>query len=164
MALIEDVKGIIVSSNGEYRTFGIHKMVNVSELTDENYHDESFNIDIADSEWFKKSNCPYDKNKSLRGQIFDLTKYGFSIILNGNSKSDIGDTYIYTVQCPYNMSDNTKEFFSGIYEEFNELIKKDDALFFGEPYLEGEYIWDDSAYSIDDFYEKMNISRNSKQM
>ena len=162
MALIEEIKVIIVAANGEYRTFGVHKMADVSELTDENYHDSSFNNEIVRSEWFKKFNCSYDENLPLRAQIFNLTKHGFSLILNGNSRSSIGDTYLYTVQCPYDISDNTKEFFSQIYEEFDELIKKNDALFFGEPYLEGEYIWDDSAYSIDIFYEKMNINKPTK--
>ena len=162
MALIENVKGIIIGNDGEYRTFGVHNHF-TSEGEDDDFHDVAFVSEISDSEWFLKYGFDYDKNSTIAVQAFDLTKHGFSLFINASASVRHGDTYVYAMYVPYDITDEAKNFFTSVFHETKELINKHDgALFFGEPYLDGEYVWDDSAYDIDEFYDRMNISKNIK--
>ena len=161
---IEDVCGIILYKDGVSHSFGVHKMGMVDSLDDENYHDTSFLMDIVSSDWFQKTGYVYQKNQNLRKQIMDMVGYGFSFLLNCSTLTASGDKhYIYTLQTPLLLSSKTKRYLSNIYSHLNEVILENDAFFFGEPYdRNGDYVWSDAAYSLDEFYHQMNISKKVK--
>lgn len=159
---LEDVNGIVLYKDGIPHSFGVNRMVTVKELTPENFHDESFKKDIVSSEWFQKVGYPYDNKTFLRRQIMDMCAKGFTFILNGSSlTATLDETYLYTIQTPIHPSPETVEYLSSIYPKLKELLESHEgALFFGEPYDEnGDYVWDDAAYSLDDFYDQLNIPR-----
>ena len=161
MSEIEKVNGIIVYEDGIPHPFGINKIVTTGEYTDENYHDSSFQQEVYSSKWFQETRYPYQLDKTIHAQISGLCSKGFTVILNGSSlTARREENNIYSIQTPINITDNTKEYLSSIYEELKELIEQKNALFFGEPYNEeGELVWRDAAYNIDDFYDKMEIPK-----
>jgi len=157
---LESVKGIVIDESGRKHSFGIHKMETIAHLEDENYHDPSFINDIVPSKWFQSLGYKYDTSKPLRGQIMDMTSYGLTFILNGNSiDSDNKKHYVYTIQTTTNLSEESKKVLEEEYEYLKGLIDKDNALFFGEAYQDGEYIWEDSSYTIENFYDNLNLKK-----
>lgn len=162
---LENVLGIVISKDGEMHPFGKFKLAEVSELSEENFHDPSFKNEVVPSQWFQdlESNLEnfYDSNQTLRKQIFDMTNYhGLTFLLNANNlKPDNEPFYCYTIQCPFDLSDETRECLENNYDYLKNLIDRQQALFEGEPYLDGAYIWNESAYNIDDFYDKMGLAK-----
>ncbi len=160
--LIEKVLGIVLTPDGQEHPFGIHKMADVNDLEEENYHDYAFQKEIASSPWFKSLGITYDLDNPLRTQIFDLTSYGLTFILNGCSKGKDKELYIYTIQCPDNLSPEVIQYFQDHYSEYKELIDKHNALFQGEAYHNGEYVDDKMAFYFDEFYDCMHIPKSTK--
>ncbi len=63
---LENVLGIVISKDGKMHPFGEVKLAEVTELSDENFHDSAFKNDILPSLWFQnlESNLErvYDSN------------------------------------------------------------------------------------------------------
>ena len=156
---IEEVNGIIIDMAGNAYSFGKRNMSGIIGLQDDNYHDTSFFSDIASSDWFQGLGFPYQKDKSFYSQIMDMVGYGFSFLINASTLSKSGQNYVYLLYTPQFLSDEVKDYLSSIYDSFKDVIEKNNALFNGECYDEnGDYVWNDSLYSIDEFYDAMGIS------
>jgi len=145
--------------------FGEFKLAEVAELSDENFHDFAFKNDILPSLWFQslESNLErvYDSNQNLRRQIFDMTNYHeLTFLLNGSCLNSNNEPfYCYTIQCPIDLSDGTRECLENNYDYLKNLIDSKLAVFDGEAYLDGDYIWNGPAYTVDDFYDKMGLAK-----
>lgn len=163
MLEIEKVKGIILSEDGIPHPFGTTKMRPVNELEDDNYHDIAFINDIVHSDWFKSTGYQYDESSNITAQAIDMCSNGFTIILNGCSVNSLmNETYCYIMYTPSKISDNTKEYLGGIYSEFKNLIEKNDAIFAAEPFENNDYVFNSECNSITEFYDKLDIPKNSK--
>ena len=55
-------KGIFIDIDGSEHAFGTMKYAHVSDLDDDNYHDEAFKKDLLNTEWFKSLNFDYSGN------------------------------------------------------------------------------------------------------
>ncbi len=160
---IEEVLGMVITPDGLEHPFGIKKLSHVKDLESENYHDPSFVNEIVSTDWFQAIGYPYDKNESLAKQIFDMTSYGLTFILNGSNKITSGEeVYLYTIQAPENLSEKTKEYLQSHYTEWKNIMDRENTYFQGEAYRNGEYIDDKSVYSLDEFYQCLNIPTKGK--
>lgn len=152
---LSEVAGIVVTSDGIAHPFG---------RSDEAYggqneisHEEYFFKEIASQDWFENLDIKYDP-ENLYYQIPNMTKYGLSFIINGSSVShNERDVYAYCVFVPNDMSDATKAYFSKHYEEFKNLIEKNDAFFQADSFDNGEYTNESPLDELDEFYAMMNI-------
>lgn len=161
---LENVKGVVIDELGREHSFGIHKMETTENLEDENYHDPAFLKDIVPTKWFQSLGYCYDPSRPLRGQIMDMTSYGLTFVLNGNSiDANKKKYYVYVIQAPTNLSEASKKTLEEEYGYLKKLIEKDNALFYGEAYQDGEYIWDDATYNIEDFYNKLSLKKGTNQ-
>ena len=158
---LEQVNGIIIWEDGIPHSFGENKMLPPSELSDENYHTTSFLRDIYPTSWFQDTLYPYQKNQSFGRQMGDMSAYGFTILCNASSRiTNQEDYYCFMMNTPVELSDNTREYLTSIYEELNELIEKHQAFFQGTIYEKnGDYALDSPIFTLDEFYEKLNIQK-----
>lgn len=158
---LENVNGILIWKDGIPHSFGVNKMAPHTELGDENYHSTSFMMDIYPTEWFQETGFPYQKEKGFLRQLDTLSAYGFITLCNGSSLI-VGQEpyYCYFINTPINLSEEAKEYLTSIYDELKGLIEKHQAIFEGTAFdEEGEYVWSSSALGLDEFYDRMNISK-----
>ena len=161
---LEHVNGIIVWEDGIPHSFGVNKMASPKELTDENYHSTSFLIDIYPKKWFQDTEYPYDQKLGFGRQLGDLASFGFVTLCNTSSRiTDQDDYYCFLINAPINISDNAKDYLTSIYEDFKELLERKQAYFQGTAYLEnGDYAWKSPAFTLEEFYDKLEIPKAKK--
>lgn len=79
MLNIESVNGIIIAPDGSFKSFGVHSDKGVSEMTDINFHDKSFKMQLTNNSWFKKLKRKLGieyTSDTIHRQIIEWTKKG----------------------------------------------------------------------------------------
>lgn len=161
---LENVKGILISPKGEYRSFGVYKKASIDEMIDENYHDSAFKNDILNTPWFKELEeelgFVYDEY-NIHRQSIKLASKGIVVMLNGSTYNPDSTEYnLYTIQVPQVITQQQEQILSENYIYLKQLIEKTGAYFEGNAYdREENYLWNDIVYDIDTFYDLMNIEK-----
>lgn len=162
---IEDKKGIVIAPSGDFLEFGTLSYGNVSSLTDDNYHDTALKKDVIETSWFKELekelNFEYNPNETIYKQNALLSAKGIITILNGSTTTPQGDEYnVYCIYTPKTLTENQQVLLEENYQDIKELIKRKEAYFEATAFDEDcEYVWNDFVYSIDDFYNRMNLKK-----
>ena len=162
---IEHVKGILIAPDGKQKSFGALLYGTTEDLTEDNYHDVSFNKEILPTTWFQKLqqelNFNYNKEDTIHRQVMVMASKGIITILNCSSiTSSQGEYNAYCLHCPEQLTTNQKELLENSYTELKTLIEEKDAYFEATGYDTNEdYIWDDFVYDLDDFYDRMNLCK-----
>lgn len=165
---LKQAKGIVITPEGDIHSFGKHKYGNIDELTDENYHDPAFSQEIASTDWFQQflqlTNYNYKKDTIYR-ESMTLAGLGLVFLFNGCSLNVRDEEYnSYFIQSPEILSEQQKNIFQENYTYLQGLIESDNAYFEGTAFTsEGDYAWTDFVYSIDEFYDKMDIPKTKER-
>lgn len=161
---LKNVKGIVITPEGDCHSFGKQKYATVEELGDENYHDTAFAAEIAKSDWFqsfiKMSNSNYTGDNIYR-ESMALAGLGLVFLFNASSLTARNTEYhSYFIQCPNEPTENQKNVLQDNYEQLAGLVESESAYFEGTAFTEeGDYAWQDFVVDIDSFYEKLEIPK-----
>lgn len=160
---IEDVKGILIDRDGGLHPFGKNVMAHVKDMSDDNFHESSFKKDVLPTSWFKGLNYDYN-GENIFTLIDDLSMIGIVGVLNCSSLTANGEEFIsYAITTPSELSSEQKKVFSDNYEHLKELLDGEDRYFEAEGHDKlGNYCWDDNIYSLDEFYDKLEIDKKIK--
>ena len=161
---VGEIKGIVIEADGTEHPYGICRMVPAKVLVEEEGHDTSFEEEIVFSKWFQEAKIPYDFSRSIYSQMPELTQYGLSFITNASSVSaKLKTYYVFLIHAPNNITEEAKEALATHYQELKEALSVDNSYFQGEVYQDGEPIWPDSKYDLDEFYDALEIEKIKKQ-
>lgn len=155
--MIDKVKGVVIEPNGIAHSFGKCRMT--LDITDDETHDPSFKREILSKDWFKKYNYNYNEQETLFSQIPDMTKYGFSFIINHSMVNPSGSNYYcYSMQVAKGSIPNVTTYFKNIYPIIKEVQDVPEPCYVeGMIYDNGEEALDDVIYDIDEFYSELGI-------
>ena len=158
---IEKVKGILIAPDGSFRLFGVHSDAPVRELTDINFHDSAFKMELSESDWFKELRQKYDldyNDTPLMRQGMAWASKGFILFIHAGAKP----VDAYCVLVPEDMSLEQTELFKENYDNLHDQIDGSESYF--EGYIfdgNSNYAKDGMVFGLDAFYERMGISRGS---
>ena len=150
-------KGIFIDIDGSEHAFGTMKYAHVSDLDDDNYHDDAFRKDILNTEWFKSLGFDYSGN--INADIAGLAEIGIITLINACSLNPNGTHYnSYVIAIPENLSDNQRDFLEEEYSYIKSVIDSDQAYLFGEVINDsGE---NNTFYYLDELYDHFDLRRN----
>lgn len=157
---IERVNGILVSPDGSYRSFGIHSDAPTSEMTDINFHDSAFKIELSKDPWFQKMKRDFNINytdDTIHRQGMNWASKGIILMIHAGAKP--GEAYC--VLSPSRMSSSQKTLFENNYLNLQSQISKNETYF--EAYIfdeNGNYENNGMIYGLDSFYDRMGLNKN----
>ena len=156
--MIDKVKGVVIEPNGIAHSFGKCRMT--LDITDDETHDPSFKREILSKDWFKKYNYNYNEQETLFSQIPDMTKYGFSFIINHSMVNPSGSNYYcYSMQVAKDSIPNVTTYFKNIYPIIKEVQDVPEPCYVeGMIYDHGEQALDEVIYDRDQFDNELGIS------
>lgn len=148
---------IFIDIDGGEHAFGTMKYAHVSDLDDDNYHDDAFRKDILNTEWFKSLGFDYSGN--INADIAGLAEIGIITLINACSLNPNGTHYnSYVIAIPENLSDNQRDFLEEEYSYIKSVIDSDQAYLFGEVINDsGE---NNTFYYLDELYDHFDLRRN----
>ena len=165
MTDIDKVKGVVIEPSGTVHTFGHCLMIPKEIETTHEKHQQCFEEEILDSDWWKNSNINYDYDHYYYSQVGKLTKQGLSLIQNGSTVTDRGNRSIsYMVALSSEGLTNQEEYVKDVYSKIDEIMNKEDSAYFElSLFKDGLPIVDmlaDSVESLDEFYNEIGIDIN----
>lgn len=160
--MIDKVKGVVIEPNGIAHSFGKCRMV--LNTTADEAHDPSFKREILPKEWFKKYGYDYKQDETLFSQIPEMTKYGFSFVINHSSVNPRGTNYYcYSIQIAKESIPNIKNYFQNIYPIIKEVQDVPEPCYVeGMIYENGCEALEDIIYDVDEFYEELGFSKQEE--
>ena len=158
---IEHVNGILIAPDGSYRSFGIHSDAPTSEMTDVNFHDSAFKMELSKDPWFQKVeqdfNIVYTDDTIHRQGMYWASK-GIILMIHAGAKPEDA----YCILSPSHMSSKQKNLFENNYLNLqNQIIKKNTYF---EAYIfdkSGNYEDNGMIYGLDLFYERMKLTEKT---
>lgn len=135
MLNLENVNGILIAPDGTYRSFGIHSNAPSSELTDLNYHNSSFRIELSTDPWFLQLQQDLDLkdvNDNIHRQTSDWASKGIVVMIHAGKEP----TEFYLISAPVHITNQQKALFSENYNYLQEQISKHNTSF--EAYAFGQ--------------------------
>ena len=165
MLNIESVNGIVIAPNGTYKSFGVHSDEDIHLLTDINFHDSSFKMQLADDKWFKKLQRDLHfqyTNDTVHRQAMGWASKGIMTMIHAGVK----DMEAYCVLAPVQVSNAQKKLLEKNYTNLKEQILRNDAYF--ETYVfnrDGGFASNGPLYGEDAFYDMLGVQiekQNSK--
>lgn len=154
---ISHVKGILMAPDGSSRSFGIHSDAPASKLTDINFHDCAFRMNVSRSKWFKTLQRRYGliyNNYSLMRQGIGWAAKGMVLFVHvGANPVDV-----YYVLSPSQMSLKQRKIFEDNYENLYRQIVETGSSF--EGYIfdpNGQYNSNGMIFGLDEFYQSMGM-------
>ena len=150
-------KGIFIDIDGGEHAFGTMKYAHVSDLDDDNYHDDAFRKDILNTEWFKSLGFDYSGN--INADIAGLAEIGIITLITACRLNPNGTHYnSYVIAIHENLSDNQRDFLEEEYYYIKSVIDSDQAYLFGEVINDsGE---NNTFYYLDELYDHFDLRRN----
>lgn len=157
--MIDKVKGVVIEPNGIAHSFGKCRMV--LNTTADEAHDPSFKREILPKEWFKNYGYDYKQDETLFSQIPEMTKYGFSFVINHSSVNTRGTNYYcYSIQIAKESIPNIKNYFKNIYPIIKDVQDVPEPCYVeGMIYENGCEALEDIMYDVDEFYEELGFSK-----
>ena len=161
--MIDKVKGVVIEPNGIAHSFGECRMI--LDTTADEAHDPSFKREVVPKDWFKNYGYNYKEDEPLFSQIPDMTKYGFSFIINHSMVNPSGSNYdCYSIQVNKDSIPNVRTYFNNIYPIIKEVQNNSEPCYVeGMIYEDGEEALDDTIYDVDEFYNILGISLEEKK-
>lgn len=161
--MIDKVKGVVIEPNGIAHSFGECRMV--LDTTAEEAHDPSFKKEVLPKDWFKKYGYNYQEDETLFSQIPDMTKHGFSFIINHSMVNQSGSNYYcYSFQLNKESIPNLGTYFKNIYPIIKQVESDSEPCYIeGMIYENGSEVLDDVIYNIDELYKEIGISLEEKK-
>ena len=153
---IENVNGIIIAPDGSFRKFGTYKDVPLKEMTDDNFHDTSFKIDLANSSWFKrlKKECGIDYINNVCVSAMKWTENGVITMINAGAR----EMEAYCILIPTKISIKQKRLLEKNYENIKNQIQRNDAFFEGYIFDEdGNLIHYINNYSVEVLFNALQV-------
>lgn len=157
---IERVNGILVSPDGSYRSFGIYSDAPASEMTDINFHDSAFKMELSKDPWFQEVKRNFNINytdDTIHRQGMNWASKGIILMIHAGEKP--GEAYC--VLSPSRMSSSQKTLFENNYLNLQSQISKNETYF--EAYIfdeNGNYENNGMIYGLDSFYDRMGLNKN----
>ena len=157
---LEAVKGIVITTDGNYYPFGKQQSINQHILTSDNYHDTAFNKDIVSQKWFQELNYPFDIH-NMYYHTMKLSSNGLIFIFHDVMPPN---NPIYIIETPINLTDSQKQFFKDYRSYLQELYNKPNTTIEATVYNPDQTTaWRDYIQTLDKFYELMNINKTYKK-
>lgn len=161
---IENVNGIIIAPDGSFRKFGVYKDAPLQELTDINFHDSAFRIEVSNSKWFKKLkrklNINYS-NENIHKQGMGWAALGAGLLIHGGG----GEGEFYGVIAPECLSNPQKVLFENNYNILkNQIIKND--VYFEAVVIDdnGNYADEALLFGLENFYDRMGLQMSNRRI
>lgn len=161
---IENVNGIIIAPDGSFRKFGVYKDAPFSELSEMNFHDSAFRIEVSNSKWFKKLkrklNINYN-NENIHKQGMGWAADGAGLLIHGGG----GDGEFYGVIAPLHLSNQQRILFENNYNFLKNQIIKNDVYF--EAVViddDGNYADDALLFGLENFYDRMGLQMSNRHI
>lgn len=152
-------KGIFIDIDGSEHAFGTMKYAHVSDLDDDNYHDEAFKKDLLNTEWFKSLNFDYSGN--INADIVGLAGIGVITLINACSLNPNGTRYnAYAIAVPEKVSDSQRELLEREYSNIKETLDSTEAILFGEVINGSDN--NELFYNLDELYDYCGLKRVEK--
>ena len=160
---IENVNGIIIAPDGSFCKFGVYSDAPLEELTDINFHDSSFRMEVSNTKWFKKLkrklNIIYNDD-NIHKQGISWASDGVELLIHGGD----GAGEFYGVIVPLHLSNPQKMLFENNYNFLKNQIIKNDVYF--EAVViddEGNYADEGLLFGLDNFYDRMGLQVSNKR-
>lgn len=149
-----DELGIIINQKGEVMKFGKWKPRKERDKNNPfDWHNDSFMLEIYNTEWFKELGVYYDTNINFQNQLDIFAEYGVIVLVNCKEDSQkVGESrvagYIPTsitdeqIEVLDNMRENLIKFGNGHYAYIDIL----------DNYSDKDYDIIKSFHNLEDFY------------
>ena len=160
--MIDKVKGVVIEPNGIAHSFGKCRMV--LNTTADEAHGPSFKREILSKDWFKNYGYDYKQDETLFSQIPEMTKYGFSFVINHSSVNPRGTNYYcYSIQIAKESIPNIKNYFKNIYPIIKDVQDVPEPCYVeGMIYENGCEALEDIMYDVDEFYDQLVKIKNRR--
>ena len=157
---LESVKGIVITTDGNYYPFGKQQSIDQRVLSSENYHDTAFNKDIVPQKWFQDLNYHFDIH-NMYYHTMKLSSNGLIFIFHDVMPPN---NPIYIIEAPINLTYMQKQFFKDYRSYLQELYNKPNTTIEATSYNPDQTTaWRTYIQSLDEFYELMNINKTYKK-
>lgn len=153
---IENVDGIIIAPDASFKSFGIYAD-NMGVIGSDDW-DSSFKKEIVSDEWFKKleKDLAFEYNDDgIKRQGGEWASDGIILMIH--------EYDAYLVYAPSFMTIKQRHLFKKNYDNLVQQIDNSNASFQVTLFDEnGNYADDGMIFGLDNFYDRMHISRNKE--
>ena len=148
--------GIIISPNGESKSFGIWREREKREIScSKDWHTDSFLEEIYPTAWFQNLQIPYQTNIEFQNQLDLFAKYGCVIIVNSKEESSkVGETR-FVIVVPNTITSEQIDYFMKQKEKFI-AFENGHYSFIDILDTKEEYSILENFYTIVDFYSYLD--------